>query len=291
MTMPGDLFGVFFKRRSSILYQRHAIFDVLGAILCCWLSTPAVAGPAASSQLPPTLGEVAFEQRLNEQVPADLLFRDETGRTVRLGEYFGDQPVILTLAYYSCPMLCSMVLESLSQSLRALSFNIGEQFVVVTVSFDARDTPESAAARKAQILQHYTRPGGTEGWHFLTGDEASIRQLTQAVGFRYAYEAETEQFAHATGLVVLTPQGQIARYLYGLEFAPKALRLALVEADAGQIASAVDQLLLFCYKYDPTTGKYGLVIMNVLRLAGLTTVAALGGFMFVMFGRDRKRVV
>jgi len=171
-----------------------------------------------------------------------------------------------------------------------LPFNIGEQFVVVTVSFDARDTPEDAAAKKAQSLRHYARPGGAEGWHFLTGEEVSIRRLTQAVGFRYAYEAETKQFAHAAGLVVLTPQGRIARYLYGIEFAPRTVRLALVEAGAGQIGSQVDQLLLFCYKYDPTTGKYGLVIMNVLRLAGLLTVAALGGFMIVMFGRERKRV-
>ena len=212
------------------------------------------------------------------------------GKTVRLGDYFGTRPVILTMAYYTCPMLCGLVLDGVAHSLQGLRFNLGEQFVVVTVSFDPRDTPAHATAKKVQALRGYTRPEAAEGWHFLTGEEASIRQLTRAVGFRYAYDGDDGQFAHAAGLVVLTPQGKIARYLYGIEFAPKDVRLALVEASAGQIGSPVDQFLLFCYQYDPTTGQYGLVIMNILRLAGLMTVAALGGFMAVMFRRERQSI-
>jgi protein SCO1 len=173
--------------------------------------------------------------------------------------------------------------------MRGLRFNVGEQFVVVTVSIDPRDTPAHAAAKKVQALRSYARVGAAEGWHFLSGEDGSIRRLTEAVGFHYTYDAEDRQFAHAAGLVVLTPQGVIARYLYGIEFAPKDVRLALIEAAASQIGSPVDQLLLFCYQYDPTTGQYGLVIMNVLRLAGLMTVAALGGFIGIMFRRERQR--
>lgn len=284
------------KRSSSFLFDHHrsSIIDLRGAILYLLSSIlvlfPIAAPPAAPSQLPPLLRDVGFNQRLSEQIPPDLVFRDEAGDTVRLGDYLGARPVILTMAYYECPMLCSLVLDGLSQSLRALPFNIGEQFVVVTVSFDPRDTPTHAAAKKAQYLRTYARHGAAEGWHFLTGEEASIRQLTEAVGFRYAADTETAQFAHAAGLVVLTPQGRMARYLYGIEFAPKDVRLALVEAAAGQIGSPVDRLLLFCYQYDPTTGKYGLLIMNILRLAGLMTVATLGGFMIMMFRREKQRI-
>jgi protein SCO1 len=267
-----------------------AVRFVLSSILAIALSTPAGAHHGAQHPLPALLRDIGFEQRLGESIGLDLGFRDETGNPVRLGDYFGTKPVILTLAYYECPMLCGVVLDGLAQSLRALSLDIGEQFVVVTVSFDHRETPAHAAAKKAQSLRSYARPRAAEGWHFLTGDAASIWQLTEAVGFRYAYDAESGQFAHAAGLVVLTPQGKIARYLYGIEFAPKDLRLALVEASAGQIGSPVDQLLLFCYRYDPTTGQYGLIIMNVLRLAGLITVAALAGFMTVMFRRERRTI-
>ena len=160
---------------------------------------------------------------------------------------------------------------------------------MVTVSIDPRDTPVHAAAKKVQALRSYTGPGAAEGWHFLSGEDGSIRQRTKAIGFQYTYDAENRQFAHAAGVVVLTPQGVVARYLYGIEFAPKHVRLALIEAAASQIGSAVDQLLLFCYRYDPITGRYGPVIMNVLRLAGLVTVAALGGFIAIMFHRERQR--
>jgi protein SCO1/2 len=267
-----------------------AIPYLLSSILVLALAASTGAHHEAQHQLPPLLRDVDFEQRLGESIPLDLVFRDEAGQTVRLGDYFGTRPVILTMAYYNCPMLCGLVLDGLAQSLRGLRFNLGEQFVVVTVSFDPREIPAHATAKKDQSLRSYARQGAAEGWHFLTGEEASIRQLTQAVGFRYAYDADNKQFAHAAGLVVLTPQGEIARYLYGIEFAPKDIRLALVEASAGQIGSPVDQLLLFCSRYDPTTGQYGLVIMNILRLSGLITVIVLGGLLTVMFRRERQRI-
>lgn len=262
---------------------------LLSFILMVALSGPAGAHHETQHQLPPVLREVGFDQRLGEVIPLDLRFQDEAGQTVRLGDYFGTRPVILTMAYYECPRLCGLVLDGLAQSLRGLRLNMGEAFVVVTVSIDPGDTPTQAAAKKGQLLRQDAHSSVPEGWHFLSGEAASIRQLTAAVGFRYAVDVENGQFAHAAGLVVLTPAGAIARYLYGIEFAPKDVRLALIEAAAGQIGSAVDQLLLFCYRYDPTTGRYGLVIMNVLRLAGLVTVAGLGGFIAIMFCRERQR--
>jgi protein SCO1 len=281
MTVKSCFFSLFDDPLAALL-----LAVILGLTLC----TPAGAHHEAQHQLPPLLRDVGFDQRLNTQIPFDLVFQDETGRMVRLGDFFDTRPVILTLAYYECPMLCGLGLDGLAQSLRALSFSVGEQFVVLTVSFDARDTSARAAAKKAQLLRSYARPGAAQGWHFLTGDEASIRQLTQTVGFRYVYDPEKDQFAHAAGIVVLTPQGTIARYLYGLEFEPKAVRLALLEAATGTIGSPIDRLLLFCYQYDPATGTYGVIIMNVLRLAGLITVVALGGFLALMFSRERLKI-
>lgn len=235
---------------------------------------------------PGVLATIAFEQRLDAQIPADLAFRDEAGHTVHLGDYFSHKPVILTLNYYECPMLCPLVLEGLLHSLRALSFMIGEQFDVVTVSIDPGETAALAATTKARYIRDYGRPKAAAGWHFLTGDEASIQRLTQAVGFRYAYDAGKNQYAHAAGIMVLTPQGRISRYFYGIEFSPRDLRLALVEAAANTISSPVDQLLLFCYQYDPATGRYSLVVRRALQLAGLATVFSLAGFMVVMFCRE-----
>jgi protein SCO1/2 len=239
------------------------------------------------------LAAVAFEQRLNELVPLHLAFRDEAGNAVQLGDYLGQKPVILTLNYYECPMLCPLVLEGLLRSLRALSFMIGEQFDVVTVSIDPGETAALAATTKARYIRDYGRPKAAAGWHFLTGDEGSIQRLTQAVGFRYAYDDGKNQYAHAAGIMVLTPQGRISRYFYDIEFSPRDLRLALVEAAANTIGSPVDQLLLFCYQYDPATGRYSLVVRRALQLAGLATVLSLAGFMVVMFCREhphRSRV-
>jgi protein SCO1/2 len=236
------------------------------------------------------LATIAFEQRLDAQIPFDLAFRDESGHTVHLGDYFGHKPVILTLNYYACPMLCPLVLEGLLRSLRVLSFSIGEQFDVVTVSIAPGETPALAAATKARYMRDYGRREAATGWHFLTGDQESIQRLTEVVGFRYAYDAAKEQYAHAAGIMVLTPLGKIARYVYGIEFSPRDLRLALVEAAASTIGSPVDQLLLYCYQYDPATGRYTLVVRRTLQLVSLATVLGLAAFVVVMCRRDRQRI-
>jgi protein SCO1/2 len=234
------------------------------------------------------LREVGVDQKLGAPLPLDLTFRDEAGEAVQLQHYFGEKPVILSFVYYECPMLCTQVLNGLLESLKTLSFDVGKQFQVVTVSFDPGETPTLATEKKASYLKQYERAGAEGGWHFLTGDTASIRQLTNAVGFRYQYDPATDQFAHASGIMVITPQGKIARYFYGIEYPGRDLRLALVEASENKIGSLVDQVLLYCFHYDPSVGKYGLVIMNVLRLAGIATVMALVTFMIVMFRRERK---
>ena len=238
---------------------------------------------------PIPLQNVALEQKLGAQVPLDVEFRDEAGRAVALKDYFGRRPVILSLVYYSCQDLCPLTLDGLVRSMRPLSFTMGDQFDVVTVSFDPRDTPALAAVKKSDFVKQYSRPGAEKGWHFLTGDETAIRRLTEAVGFRYNYEKENDRFGHATGIILLTPAGKIARYFYGIEFSPRDLRLGLIEASAKKIASPIDQLLLFCYHYDPATGKYSLLITNIVRLAGIATVLALVAFIAVMIWRDRNR--
>jgi protein SCO1/2 len=238
---------------------------------------------------PVALRAVDLEQKLGAQLPLDVKFRDEMGRTVALKQYFGRRPVILSFVYYSCEDLCPLVLDGLVRSLRPLSFNIGDEFDVLTVSFDARDTPESAAAKKRNFVKQYSRTGTEKGWHFLTGDEAAITRLTEAAGFRFNYESEKDRFGHATGILLVTPGGTIARYFFGMEFSPRDLRLGLIEASANKIASPIDQLLLFCYRYDPATGKYGLLITNIIRLAGIATVIALVTFIAVMLRRDRNR--
>jgi protein SCO1 len=259
----------------------------LALLISGWL---AVLGPGAAQAheaLPAILKEVGFDQRLNEQVPLDLVFRDEAGRAVRLGEYFGGKPVILSLVYYNCTTLCPMILDGMVRSLTPVSFDIGKEFAMLTVSFDPREIPAQAAAKKAEYVRRYHRPGAVDGWHFLTGEEAAIRQLTKAVGFRYLYDEKTDQFAHAAGILMLTPQGKVARYFYGFDFSPRDLRLGLIEAAANRIGTPIDQVLLYCYHYDPLTGRYGLIVMSVLRLAGLATVLALGSFILVMLRRER----
>jgi protein SCO1/2 len=232
---------------------------------------------------------VDLEQKLGAQVPLDAEFRDEAARTVRLQDYFGRRPVILFLVYYRCEDLCPLVLGGLVRSLRPLAFNIGDQFDVVTLSFDPRDTPALAAAKKSDALKQYARPGTGEGWHFLTGDETAIRRITEAVGFRYNYESDKDRFGHASGIILLTPEGKVARYFYGIEFSPRDLRLGLIEAADEKIGSPIDQLLLFCYHYDPATGKYSLLITNIIRLGAAATVLALVTFIGLMLRRDRNR--
>ena len=249
---------------------------------------PAVAGAHDDSR-PAALRDVAFEQKLNQPVPLDLNFRDETGKIVELKQYFGRRPVLLNFVYYKCRDLCPLLLDGMVRTMRALSFDVGKQFEVLTVSFDPGDDAALAAAKKQEFMQRYGRSEAASGWHFLTGDVAAIEKLTRAVGFQYHYIAETGEFGHATGIVVLTPGGMTSRYYYGIEFSPRDLRLGLIEAAAGKIGSPIDQLLLFCFHYNPITGKYGLLISNVIKLAGGLTVLALGGFVAVMLRRERAQ--
>ena len=244
--------------------------------------TQGVMSPPANVR-PPGLKNVGIEQHLNEQIPPSLAFRDETGKAVQLSDYFGKKPMILNLVYYQCPMLCGEVLSGLESALRVLKFDVGKEFDVLTVSFDPKETPEMAAAKKADYLRRYGRPGAAQGWHFLTGPQASIDALTKAAGFQYQYDSRNGQFAHATAIMVLTPQGKIAQYYYGVEFAPKDLRLGLIQASENKIGTVVDQVLLYCYHYDPETGKYGAIISRVLQMAAGATVLILGTFLVVMF--------
>jgi protein SCO1/2 len=247
----------------------------------------AVGTASAQQQRPPVLQDVGFDQRLGESLPADITLRDEQGRPLPMRDLLGRKPLVLALVYYECPMLCTLTLNGLTGALAAIPFEVGREFDVVTVSFNPRETPELAAQKKKSYLARYRRPGAEAGWRFLTGDEAAISRLTAAVGFRYAWDDETKQFAHPAGIVVVTPEGRIARYLYGIEYAPKDLRLALVEASKKRIGSPVDQLLLYCYRYDPMTGKYGAAIMNLVRGAAILTLLALGGFVTLMVRRER----
>ena len=234
------------------------------------------------------LEDVRYDQKLDAQVPLDLLFRDEHGTAVTLGQFFGKRPVILALVYYECPMLCSQVLNDLVAALRVLSLNPGQEFDVVAVSFNERETPGLAAVKKAGYMERYGRPGTERGFHFLTGSEAEIAQLTETVGFKYAWDADIKQYAHAAGIVVLTPDGRVSKYFYGLEYSPRDLRLGLVEAADRKIGTPVDTLLLYCYHYDPTTGKYGLAAMRAVQGGGLLVVAAMVTFWIAMWRRSRR---
>jgi len=242
---------------------------------------------APSSSVPRALREIGFDQRIGESIPLDLVFRDERGASVRLADYFGRRPVVLVFAYYSCPMLCTLVVSGLPSALDVLSLQPGSDFEIVTVSFNPADTPASAAEKKAGYLERYKKTGAAGAWHFLTGDPPSIERLTKAAGFRYAWDAETKQFAHPSGVIVLTPDGRLARYLFGIEYGPRDLRYAIVEASEGRVGNAADALLLYCYHYDPMTGRYGFVVMRALRLAGGATVLALCAFIVVMVRRER----
>ncbi|MBI4851145.1 MAG: SCO family protein [Acidobacteria bacterium] len=267
---------------------------VLVLLLVSAFSVPAqVTKPELPQAVPNTrpslLNDVGIDQKLNQQVPLDLKFRDETGQEVALQSYFGKKPVVLALIYYNCPMLCTLVLNGLIHSLNTMSFVVGKEFDVVVVSFDSRETAELASAKKRAYLERYITKGTEAGWHFLTGDEGSIKTLTQTVGFRYTYDPEKDLFAHASGVIVLTPEGKISKYFYGVEYSPRDLRLGLVEASENKIGSPVDQLLLMCYHYDPTTGKYGAVVMNVVRIAGSITLIIIISFIVFMVRKDRKK--
>ena len=247
---------------------------------------PAAGQPAAA--VPAPLREIGFDQNIGATVPLDVPFRDEAGNTVRLGSYFGDRPVVMAFAYYECPMLCTLAINGLASALNILSLDAGRDFEVVIVSFDPRDTPAAASAKKAAYLSRYKRATAEAGWHFLTGDRESIDRIATAAGFRYAWDADTKQWAHPAGVMVLTPEGRLARYLFGIEYGPRDLRFALVEASAGKVGSRVDSLLLYCYHYDPTTGRYGIAIMRTIRLAGVATILALASFIVIMLRREGR---
>jgi len=231
------------------------------------------------------LQRVGISQKMGAFIPLDLPFADESGRDVTLRQYSG-KPMILALVYYQCPSLCNMVLNGILRSIKSVDLTAGNEYEVVAVSFDPRETPEMAAAKKQTYLKDYRRPGAEQGWHFLTGPETSSKALADAVGFRYVYDAMTNQYAHSSAIMILTPDGRIARYFYGIDYPARDVRLGLVEASRERIGKPTDQVLLYCFHYDPTTGKYALVVMNVLRLAGVLTVGLLAAFMFVMFRRD-----
>ncbi len=245
-------------------------------------------GKAASEQIP-MLKEVGIDQKPNAQLPLETPFVDETGGEVTLRRYFGPRPVVLALVYYGCPMLCTQVLNGLAGSLQGMSYTVGQEYDVVVISFDPGETPAMAADRKKDFLRRYLREASPANIHFLTGREESIRAVTNAVGFRYAYDEAIDQYAHPAAITVLTGDGRVSRYLYGVEFAPRDLKLALVEASEGRIGTVVEQAMLFCYHYDPETGKYGFVIMNIVRAAGALTVLLLGGSIFIALRRERRR--
>jgi protein SCO1/2 len=238
---------------------------------------------------PPVLQDVGIDQLLNNQVPLDLEFRDENGRTVKLAEYFKDKPVILSLVYYNCPRLCTQVLNGLLGAMKTLPMTPGNEFVNLTVSFDPREQPELAAAKKTEYLSRYNRPGSEAGWHFLTGDEAAIQALTKAVGFRYVWDPVTKQYAHASGVMILTPQGKLSRYFYGIEYAPRDLRFGVIDASAGKVGSLADQIILYCYMYDPDRGTYGLVVMRLLRIFAVMTLAILLALFIYLRRKEKQR--
>jgi len=252
---------------------------------------PSEAG--TSNGLPPALEKAGIEQKLDEQVPTEAVFKDEDGKEVKLGSYFGKRPVILALVYYECPMLCNEVLNGLTGSLKSLSFDAGKDFDVIAISFDARenDKPDLAKNKKESYMKRYGRPGTENGWHFLTGTQSEIDKVANAVGFKYYWDEKSQQFAHAGGVMILTTDGKVSRYLYGIDYAPKDLKFAVMEAAENKIGNPAEKLLLYCYHYDPATGKYGLSILRVLRLAGVVTLFGLGAMFFVFWRRSKAKEV
>lgn len=240
---------------------------------------------------PPELAGVDIVENLGGALPRDAIFRDTEGRTVRLGDFFdGKRPVLFAFAYHTCPMLCSLVLDATVKSLGGVPWTVGDEFDVVSVSIDPRDTPESATRKRTQVVGNYARANGsTKGWHFLTGDQANIRKVTDAVGFQYRYDERQQQYAHPAAIYLLTPDGRIGRYLYGISFDPKDVRLGLLESTAGRSISTTEKILLYCYHYDPQGKHYSLVAMNVMRLGGAVTLGLLGTFLTIMWARERRK--
>ncbi|MGE5326269.1 MAG: SCO family protein [Deltaproteobacteria bacterium] len=288
---PGIHGTKFFEPTVGMLARTRrmtAIGFAATVVLLFATSRPARAENSTSADRPQILKDVGIDQNLNQQIPLNLTFRDETGKSVQLSQYFGDKPVVLSLVYFGCPMLCTMVEDGLLQSLKKVSFDVGDKYNVLTVSFDPHDTPQIAAAKKALYVGLYGRAGADKGWHFLTGSQDSIRQLTKAVGFHYAFDPASGQFAHATAVMVLTPDGKLSRYFYGIQYPPGGLRLALVEASQRKIGTPVDAVLLFCCAYNPATGKYGLVVSRILMIAGVLTVITIATLIFMLSRAGRQ---
>jgi len=267
-----------------------SILTVALLALAATANSQTVPGNAGTSSagLPVALRNVGFEPPLNGQIPPDLGFRDENGRDVRLGDYFGRKPVLLALVYYGCPMLCNQVEQGVVGSLKMLSFNAGSDFEVVFVSFDPRETPDMAAQKKVSALSHYGRPDTASGWHFLTGGKQSIDSLTRAANFRYSFNEKSGIFAHASGIMLLTPDGRISRYLYGVEYPSRDVRLGLVDASAGKIGNPIDHLLLYCFQYDPSTARYSATILRILRLGGVLTIFTIVAGVLIFRRRDMR---
>lgn len=260
----------------------------LGAALSAQTGSATPGLPAAT--LPAALREVGFDQKLNAQIPADIQFHDEDGRTVRIGDYFGSRPVVLSFVYYGCPMLCVQTLSSLAGTLGVLSLDPGRDFEVINISIDPRETPSLALSKKTHYIERSGKPSIASGWHFLTGTQSDIDRLAQSAGFRYVWDDSLQQFAHPAGIVVLTPQGRIARYLFGIDYGPRDLQLAIIDASANRVGSPIQKVLLYCYHYNPATGQYSLAIMRIVRLAGLVTVLSLGALIFVWTRRERRQL-
>ena len=261
----------------------------LAVAMCSAVMAQYFTPPETKTTAPPGLEGIGIDQHLNEQVPLNLTFNDEQGKPVKMGDYFHEgRPVILNLVYFRCPMLCTEVLNGLTSALKVIKFVPGKEFEVVTVSFDPRETPQLAANKKEMYLKKLGKPEAAKGWHFLTGEQSQISELAKAVGWRYRFDPKLDQFVHAAGIMLITPTGKIAQYYYGVEYSAKDLRLGIVEASQNRIGSLADQVLLYCYHYDPRTGRYGATITNIVRLGGIVTVIVLGSVLVLLFRKEKQ---
>ena len=245
-----------------------------------------------SHGLPEALKKTGIEQKLGGQMPLDTEFKDESGNTVKLGEFFNKgRPVVIAFVYYECPMLCNEVLNGLTGTLKGISFDAGKDFDVVAISFDARenDKPELARNKKDSYMARYGRPGTEKGWHFLTGTEASIRSATEAAGFGFQWDEKSNQFAHAGGIMITTPDGKLARYFYGIDYSPKDVKFGIMESAESRVGNPAEQLLLYCYHYDPSTGKYGLAVLTIMRIGAVLTILGMGAMGLVFWRRNKVK--
>ena len=276
-----------------MLFASTAVMGQKGEHYNSPLYSPKTYDPSVTDTngLPPVLKKVGIEQKLGEQLPLDTELKDETGKIVRLGDYFGDRPVIVAFVYYECPMLCNQVLNGLTGALKGMTFDAGKEFDVVAISFDARefDMPDLAGNKKVSYLERYGRPGTEKGWHFLTGNKESIERVTSAAGFSFEWDEKSNQFAHAAGVMIANPDGKLSRYFYGIDYSPKDLKFGIMESAQNKVGNAAEQLLLFCYHYDPSTGKYGLAILKVMRVAGVLTLMGMGAMALVFWRKNKKR--